>query len=170
MDVERLSQLGNLLDTRQRKKKREKIKTEKSFAANFSQYVDPSIQENSEVLGSLVHNFPPLDGTETLESLLDELHTNGDALKRDAVLGPLKEYKNSVRHFLRYILEHSIEVEETMGVRNPKSMQQKKYTVIRIVDEKLENLATSVLKNQSEQWDILHRIDEINGLLVDLVS
>jgi len=47
-------------------------------------------------------------------------------------------------------------------------MQQKKYVIIRVIDEKLEDLAAHVLKSQGEQLDILDRIDEINGLLIDL--
>ena len=41
---------------------------------------------------------------------------------------------------------------------------------MKVIDEKLEALAVSVLAAQKEQFAILAQIDEINGLLVDLVS
>ena len=40
--------------------------------------------------------------------------------------------------------------------------------MIRVIDGKLESLAAHVLKGQAEQLDVLRRINEINGLLVDL--
>jgi uncharacterized protein YaaR (DUF327 family) len=39
-----------------------------------------------------------------------------------------------------------------------------------VIDEKLESLAASVLAAQKDQLAILAQIDEINGMLVNLVS
>ena len=47
--------------------------------------------------------------------------------------------------------------------------KRKRFTLVKVIDEKLEALA-SVLAAQKEQLAILAQIDEINGLLVDLVS
>ena len=66
------------------------------------------------------------------------------------------------------MLDHGLETGEIAGIRNPQTMQQKKYVILRVVDEKLERLTAHVLKGQADQLDILRRIDEINGLLVDL--
>jgi len=112
--------------------------------------------------------LPELDGTESIERLLDDVHQAGDELIKDPVFGPVGKYKKAVRKFLRYILENSLEVEETTGLRNSKDMRQKKYLIIRVVDEKLESLASHVIKNQGGQLEILRRIDEIYGMLVDL--
>lgn len=112
--------------------------------------------------------MPELDGTESIEELLDDVHQAGGELIRDPVFGPVGAYKKAVRKFLRYILENSLEVEETTGLRNSKNMRQKKYLIIRVVDEKLERLASHVIKNQGGQLEILRRIDEIYGMLVDL--
>lgn len=172
MDIERLSQIGSTLDTRlKRKKDTDKAKTGKSQKTAFSSILGKVSEESStaaEVLGS--GPLPDLDGSETVESLLDDVHEKGEALRKDSVFGPLNGYKKAVRRFLRYVIENSFEVEETLGIRNPRNMQQKKYVIIRIVDERLENLAAHVLKNQGDQLDILRRIDEIHGMLVDLTG
>ena len=44
-----------------------------------------------------------------------------------------------------------------------------KYKVINIVDEKIDKLASDILSNHLETMQILVRIDEINGILVDLI-
>lgn len=170
MDIERLSQIGSSLDTRLRKKKdSDKSKTGKTAKTAFRSVLDKVSDEKNQASAILGPGLlPELDGSETVEGLLDDVHETGEALKRDPVFGPMNGYKNAVRRFLRYVLDNSLVMEETLGIRNPRTMQQKKYVIIRVVDEKLESLAAHVLKNQVDQLDILRRIDEIHGLLVDL--
>ncbi|MCG8452841.1 MAG: YaaR family protein [Spirochaetales bacterium] len=169
MDLERLSQIGSALDTRFRKKKASgKTKTPRKAA--FGSLLEEAVDESQSTAPVSTHGWPALDGSETLEGLLDDVHEAGEALKKDPVFGPMGAYKKAVQHFLRYVLEMGIETEETLGIRNPRTFQQKKYVVIRVVDERLENLAAHVLKNQADQFEILRRIDEIHGMLVDLMS
>jgi len=147
-----------------KKKDSEKSKTTKG---SFSSAVEKAIREGEPTpvrLGSL----PELDGTESIEELLDDVHRAGDELIKDPVFGPVSGYKKAVRKFLRYILENSLEVEEIAGLRDTGTMRQKKYLIIRVVDERLESLASHVIKNQAGQLEILRRINEIYGMLVDL--
>ena len=172
MDVERLSQIGSTLDSRLYKKK--KNGESRSRKPDKTAFVSVLSREtaNSEGVTSILSPgpMPVLDGSETVEGLLDDVHEKGEALKKDSVFGPLKEYKAAVRRFLRYVIENSLEKEETLGILNPKTLERKKYVIIRVVDERLESLAAHVLKNQSGQLDILRRIDEIHGMLVDLTG
>jgi uncharacterized protein YaaR (DUF327 family) len=46
--------------------------------------------------------------------------------------------------------------------------KQKRYTMIRVVNEKLEKLAAGIMQNQYSQMEILRRVEEINGLIVDI--
>ncbi|MBO7163574.1 MAG: DUF327 family protein, partial [Spirochaetaceae bacterium] len=45
-----------------------------------------------------------------------------------------------------------------------------KFYLINIVDEKIDKLASDILSNHLETMQILVRIDEINGILVDLIT
>jgi uncharacterized protein YaaR (DUF327 family) len=171
MDIERLSQIGSSLDIRLKKKKdSEKAKTSKKSEVAFRSVLEGADEkaEADSILSTV--SLPVLDGTETVEGLLDDVHVAGEALKRDPVFGPMKGYKKAVRRFLRYVIENGLETDDTLGIRNPRTMQQKKYVIIRVVDERLESLAAHVLKNQVDQLEILRRIDEIHGMLVDLTG
>ena len=172
MDIERLSQIGSSLDSRLKKKKdTNKFKTGKTAGAAFISALNKASDDKDQTAAILGPGpFPELDGSESVEGLLDDVHETGEALKRDPVFGPMNGYKKAVHRFLRYIIENSLEIEETLGIRNPHTMQQKKYVIIRVVDERLESLAAHVLKNQTDQMDILQRIDEIHGMLVDLIG
>ena len=171
MDIERLSQIGSSLDIRLKKKKdSEKTKSSKKTTGAFRSILEGADEkaEMDSILNTAA--IPVLDGTETVEGLLDDVHMAGEALKKDPVFGPMNGYKKAVRRFLRYVIENGLETKESLGIRNPHTMKQKKYVIIRVVDEQLESLAAHVLKNQVDQFEILRRIDEIHGMLVDLTG
>ncbi len=99
--------------------------------------------------------------------LLDGVHAFGEALKRDASTENIKNYKKAVRDFVHYVVERAYAVEEKVSGGN--ILKRKKFTTVAIIDEKLERLAADVLSSQRDRLDILKRLDEIHGLLVDLL-
>jgi hypothetical protein len=105
-----------------------------------------------------------------LEELLDEIHEAGEALKEVPTLENVKNYKGSVSRFLKFVVKNSLKTETTAGVNFNPLKKQKRYTIIRVVDEKLERLAAGVLQNQSDKLYILEKIEEINGLIVNLLK
>ena len=92
----------------------------------------------------------------------------GDALKKAPTLEAIRDYRQQVKAFVTFAVAHSIAVEETTSGAN--ILKRKRFTMVKVIDEKLEALAASVLAAQKEQLAILAQIDEINGLLVNLVS
>jgi uncharacterized protein YaaR (DUF327 family) len=106
--------------------------------------------------------------TSDLSALLDEIYEIGERLKRDPLPASVLRYKSAVRGFMDLVVRTSLDVVENQS--SPNILRQKKYTLIRVIDQKLERLASGVLSTQREALDVLGRIEEINGLLVDLVS
>jgi uncharacterized protein YaaR (DUF327 family) len=104
----------------------------------------------------------------SVEELLDEVFAAGGTLKLAPTLEAIREYRERVQAFLRHVVDHMLEVEETTSGAN--LARRKRYTLIRVIDGKLETLAASVISAQREQLGILAQVDEINGMLVDLVS
>jgi hypothetical protein len=80
----------------------------------------------------------------------------------------IRRYRKAVSSFLRYVVANSLESETQEGARFNPLKKQKRYTLIRTVNEKLERLAAGILQNQYSQMEILRRVEEINGLIVDV--
>lgn len=99
--------------------------------------------------------------------LLDSVYSAGDSLKRDQGPEQVKAYKAAVRNFVHYVVERAYDVSTQESGRS--ILKRKKFTVVVVIDEKLERLAAEVLSAQRDKLDILRRIDEIHGLLVDLL-
>ncbi len=105
-----------------------------------------------------------------LEELMDKVHETGERLKESPTLDNVKSYKLAVSGFLKFIVKNTLTSETRAGASFNPLKKQKRYTIIRVVDEKLERLAAGVLQNQSDKLFILAKIEEINGLIVDLLK
>ncbi len=105
---------------------------------------------------------------EDIHAVLDEIHCLGDRVKRDYRLSTVQEYKQAVRKFMRRYVQLGLDLAEHTSGAN--ILNRKKYALIEVVDAKLERLALGLVQTQREQFEILGRIDEINGLLVDLIQ
>jgi uncharacterized protein YaaR (DUF327 family) len=106
---------------------------------------------------------------EALQELLDDVHSAGDALRLRPLEGEIKQYKRAVRNFLRYVVENGYATKQVQTIERKKKGIIP-YVQIEVVDRKLEQLAAGILSGQIGQVAILARLDEITGLLVDLMQ
>ncbi len=104
---------------------------------------------------------------ESLEEMLDSIHSIGEKIRENANYETVSNYRNAVRAFIKHVVSSALAVEEKHS--SPNILRQKKFTLVKVIDQKLERLASGVLMNQHDTLDILAKIDEINGLLVDLI-
>jgi len=128
-----------------------------SAEADFSFYLSAAIDENV-----------------SLETLLDNVHSIGEKLIEKPFIANIKEYKQAVRRFMAYVVKNTFlsesEIEKKKYMKNGfPYVDEKKWTNIKVVDEKLEKLAFYILQNQKGQLTILKKIEEIEGILVDLM-
>lgn len=128
------------------------------------------------VLGKAVEEARNKDGTVSrdtefsqaeIEELLDAVHETGDRLKENPSIDLVQAYKKTVRDFVHYVVERSYAVEQKTSGRNV--LKRNIYFRVSVIDESLEKLGAEILRNQRDNLEILRRIDEINGLLVDLL-
>ncbi|MDR1597067.1 MAG: YaaR family protein [Treponema sp.] len=110
-------------------------------------------------------DYPPSE--EILQKLLDDVHSAGDALKQRPLAEEIKQYKQAVRHFLHYVVENGYSVKTENYLFNH---EKRRKVQIEVVDQKLEQLASGILSGQLKQVELLARLDEITGLLVDLLQ
>ncbi|MDR2660020.1 MAG: YaaR family protein [Spirochaetaceae bacterium] len=126
-----------------------------------------------------------LSTTDILPALLDDIHEAGDALSKHPFPDEIKRYRSTIRQFLRYILDTAFDVKEDTGIpnnmkagfdaarykRDPELRKARnKYSTVQIIDQKLDQLAAGVIIGQLKQIQLLESIEEIHGLLVDLLE
>ena len=114
---------------------------------------------------------------DSLNELLDDVHSAGDTLSKRPFPPEIASYKEAVRNFVHYVVENSFDTEEQTGItkfrklKDGKSIPEHgKFTIVKVIDSKLEGMAAAILRGQLSQLEILEKLDEIKGLLVDLLE
>ena len=119
---------------------------------------------------------------ETANLLMDEVRSAGNILKNRPFPDEIMRYKQAVRNFMNYVVKNSYALEHEDGIPKflkpgfsgrrgtPDALSQKKYTKIQVIDRKLEDLAAMLLASQVSQLEMISRLEEISGLLVDLLQ
>jgi hypothetical protein len=158
--IESLGEFFHFTNPRGKSLRRKGRATEGGFAA----LVSASTEQATDILGA-----DDADGRD-IEDLLDEVHSAGDALKKRPNGQTIQGYRSAVQAFLRHVMGRVFDTERHRSRPNVRQGTQKQYLLVRTVDEKLERLVVDVLQSQVEQLDLLERIEEINGLLVDLTG
>ncbi len=102
-----------------------------------------------------------------VERLLDNVHALGDDLVRKRTYTALKAYRQAVQAFLAKIVHDGVDVEEQTSGTN--ILNRKRFSILRVVDQRLERLARGMMESQGEQLELLQRVEEIYGMLVDLL-
>lgn len=147
----------------------ENKKKEKSGGLRFDRLVKDELLEVEKNPESYIpSHLIGLSPEKILESLLDGVHSTGDLLKEKPLPDNILSYKNAVRSFVRYVVDRTYSVTESISGGN--ILKRKKFIQVQIIDQKLEQLAAGILSNQRDQLGLLAKIEEINGLLVDLMS
>ncbi len=171
--MERLDIVGDsspyLNVTKKDEKKNRKTKGKKVFSNTLSG------AEKKEAEGEIRSILHLSAGSEIdVEEALDEIHEVGEQLKENPKLNLVKEYRKAVGIFIRYVIKKgfSLDKHKLRGFKVLKLPpgQQPELTVIQIVDKKLDELARQIMENQKDQLEILRRIDEIYGILIDITT
>jgi uncharacterized protein YaaR (DUF327 family) len=148
------------------RKLREKTAPPAAKRLNFAKM----LEESSESAGDVGIN-PVKTGENVLTELLEAVENAGKALLARPMPDEIQAYKMAVGGFLRFIEQNAFSVEhETAPFAKFKQPGQKKaFSALKVVDEKLRHLAEDIMTGQIKQIKLLERIQEINGILVDLM-
>jgi uncharacterized protein YaaR (DUF327 family) len=132
----------------------------------FSEVFETIRGKTADELGPL-QNLPVSE--ETVNLLMDEVRSAGDALKDRPLPDEILHYKQAVRNFIHYVVENSYAINtSTTMLRKKKNL--KPNVTIQVIDKKLEDMAAMLLTSQMSQLKLAAGLEEINGLLVDLLQ
>jgi len=145
-------------------KKEQKKKTEKSAKGAFTGILKKSAAEESDSLQAA-----SLDSAD-LETLVDDIFKLGEEVKKEADLNSMSAYRKAVGAFLKKIVSQSYQLERNKGIMNPRTFKQKEFVNVEVINKKLDSLAAYVLSSQKQQLEILKKVDEINGLIVNYLG
>ena len=104
--------------------------------------------------------------TEQLTRLLGDISTAGDRVARSRNLRELARFKMLVKRFLQETVEHGMELKQSHTWN--RFGEGRRLKIIETIDSRLVELAQDILDEEKEAIDLLDKIGEIKGLLINL--
>jgi uncharacterized protein YaaR (DUF327 family) len=127
----------------------------------------PAPESTEEVEVGVGLTNPGISGVDApTEKLFDAVHTAGQRLLDQRTYSAAQAYREAVRRFLRKVLPtaNGVEIQESgYGI-----LSRKRYYLLTSINRSVDRLLTGLMQTQGEQFAMLQRLEEIQGMLIDL--
>ena len=102
-----------------------------------------------------------------LRELKEEIDEQGSRLSGKVDVKEYEKYRRMIKEFIDEIVSngYTFDKEEAYASRG----RRRYIATVKIIDEKLDELGKEVMKEQADKIGILGKVDEIRGLLLDLM-
>jgi len=103
---------------------------------------------------------------EELKRKIEEIKAQGERLARSMTVRELKLYRQMVKDFLDLTLRRGIGLKETRGW--DRRGRGRRYKLLQEVDAILVQLGEELLQTEEGRLELLRKVGEIRGLLINL--
>ena len=158
---------------------KESAKNEKAASTRktvFSNSIQKAKEEFELASNGLPVELAGMEMEEAVVFLKDELDTAGDQLAANPNMEQIENYRKKLGNFMKYVSKNNYEVLTYARKHRGRPLLDKKtgkpayYVQIQVINEKLAQLTNDLLYNHSRNLNILARVEELNGLIVDLLA
>ena len=105
--------------------------------------------------------------SERLEEMRRDIEEQGALLSERVDVKEFEKYRKMIREFLDEIVSngYTFSREDAFASRG----RHRYIATVRVINEKLDELGKEVMKEQADKIEILNKIDDIRGLLLDIM-
>ncbi|CAM3783211.1 YaaR family protein [Aeromicrobium ponti] len=103
-----------------------------------------------------------------LQGLLKDIDAAGERLARSRTFKDLSKFKTLVKRFVKEAVDYGMELKQSHSWNQ--FGQGRSLKVVETVDEKLSELTDELMKKEESSIDILGKVGEIKGLLINLYT
>jgi len=126
----------------------------------------------SEQEPDILEQLKGLSPEEAVSLLQDAVRSAGDTLRTRQNPETILHYKKAIKNFIGYVAREAYIVTTQNHLRRDKTnhLRPRSFTQIVVINEKLDKFANELLYDQKSQLFILERLEEIYGLIIDLIT
>ncbi len=117
---------------------------------------------------TLVSRIEEQDLQNALIGMMEEITRQGEKLSKHRDIKDMKRYRALIKDFLNEVVNrsHAFSRENFLDRKG----RHRVYGIIRLIDQNLDELAQELVKDEQDNLEILRRIGEIEGLLLDIFT
>ena len=153
------------------KKEEKPTKSGKTKRLSFSNAIEKAKQEFELQKEGFPVEIAGMNTEEAAVYLKDQADVAADRLKEHQTPDEFASYRKKVSQFLRYLEKNNFTVEkkDRRGFsRSGKPLDPR--VKVAVINQKLDEMARWLLSSHKEAFALLARVEEIRGLLVDLLA
>ena len=116
----------------------------------------------------LASNIEEAGLADRLNLMMEEIVMQGDKITKRMDVKDMRRYRAPIKDFMNEIVNrsHKFSRENFLDRRG----RHRVYGIVRLVDEKLDELAQELMKEEKDEIAILAKVGEIRGLLLDIFT
>lgn len=116
----------------------------------------------------LASNIEEAGFQEKVVALMNEISEQGKRISKHTDVKDMRKYRQLIKEFINEVVyrSHEFSRENFLDKRG----RHRVYGIVRLVDENLDKLAEELLKDEKDNISILNLVDEIRGLLLDIIT
>lgn len=100
---------------------------------------------------------------EEIESYIKDIKLIGDKIVATQNYNDVVNYKRAIKLYLKSVVDYMYSLNQ-----NSSFWDGNYFKTVKIIDEKLDGITKDLLYDQRDNIDLATKIDEINGLLIDM--
>lgn len=137
----------------------------------FSSAMEKKTAEQKMLDSGLPVELAEMSEEEAIVFLKDAVDIAGEALKHSFTPQNFTQFRSAIGNFVRYVEKNNYEIVRRRRYGyNRKGKRLDPRVEIHVINQKLDALASDVMYNQADNIKILASVDEIKGLIVDLLA
>lgn len=144
------------------------IKVNQMQSINQIEQKAPVPEADGSFKFTLISHIEEQELKTVLNGMLMEITTQGKKLAKHMDVKDMKHYRELIKDFMNEIVNRSHKFSRENFL--DKKGRHRVYTMIKLVDKNLDELAAELIKDEQDHLTILNKIDEIRGLLLDILT
>ena len=112
-------------------------------------------------------DFSQAQQQQYIEDLKDRIFRQGENIKRKADLGEFVRYRKLITELLEVVAGNAYSCTKTSAM--DKRGRRNVFVLIKRINVRLDEMAQQVLQDQKENLRLLEMVDDIRGLLLDIM-
>lgn len=144
------------------------IKVNDIKASSQVQSVKSTASSDDSFKFTLISNIEEKDLQEKLGNMMQEITEQGEKIAKHMDIKDMRKYRELVKGFLNEVVNrsHKFSRENFLDRRG----RHRVYGIVKLVDKNLDELAGELVKEEKNHLEIVGRIDDIRGLLLDIIA
>ena len=117
---------------------------------------------------TLASQIEDADLQNTLKVMMEEITMQGDKISKKRDIRDMKKYRAMIKGFMNEVVSrsHTFERENFLD----REGRHRVYGIIKLVDQRMDELAQELVKDEKDNIKILGMVGDIQGLLLDIFT